>query len=83
MPLGYGPACKAKVSRLDENIAALCFCLNSSKSDDLKPMHSAQAQSVRVMKKYILVLLVTTVATLQEVRINVYLSLIPSQVLMF
>ena len=35
-------------------------------------MHSAQAQSVRVTKKYILVLLVTIVATLQEVRINVY-----------
>jgi len=26
-PLGYGPACKAKVSHLDENIAALCFWL--------------------------------------------------------
>jgi len=37
-----------------------------------EPMHSAQAQNVRVMKKYILVLLVTIVATLQEVRINVY-----------
>jgi len=34
-------------------------------------MHSAQAQSVRVTKKYILVLLVTIVATLQ-MRINVY-----------
>ena len=44
-------------------------------------MHSAQ--SVRVTKKYILVLLATIVATLQEVRINEYLSLIPSQVLMF
>ena len=33
---------------------------------------STQAQSVRVTKKYILVLLVTIVATLQEVRINVY-----------
>jgi len=48
-----------------------------------EPIHSAQAQSVRVTKKYILVLLVTIVATLQEVRINVYLSLIPNQVLMF
>ena len=37
-----------------------------------EPMHSAQAQSVRVAKKYILALLVATVATLQEVRINVY-----------
>jgi len=36
-----------------------------------EPMHPAQAQSVRVMKKYILVLLVTIVATLQEVRISV------------
>jgi len=35
-------------------------------------MHSAQAQSVRVTKKYILALLVTSVATLQVVRINVY-----------
>jgi len=33
-----------------------------------EPMHSAQAQSVRVRKKYLLDLLVTTVATLQEVR---------------
>jgi len=35
-PLGYGPACKAKFSHLDENIAALYFWLNSSKSDDLR-----------------------------------------------
>ena len=35
-PLGYGPACKANVSHLDKNIAALCFWLNSSKSDDLR-----------------------------------------------
>jgi len=35
-------------------------------------MHSAQAQSVRVTKQYILVLLVTIVATLQEMRINGY-----------
>jgi len=48
-----------------------------------EPMHSAQAQSVRATKKYILVLLVTSVATFQEVRMNVYLSLIPSHVLMF
>jgi len=39
-------------------------------------MHSAQAQSVRVKKKYLLDLLVTIVATLQEVRINVYFILI-------
>jgi len=37
-----------------------------------EPMHSAQAQSVRVTKKYNLVFLATTVATLQEVKINVY-----------
>ena len=37
-----------------------------------EPMHAAQAQSVRVTKKYILVVLVTIVATLQEVRISVY-----------
>jgi len=37
-----------------------------------EPMHSAQAQIVRVTKKYILVLSVTIVATLQEVWINVY-----------
>jgi len=31
-----------------------------------EPIHSAQAQSVRVTKKYILVLLASIVATLQE-----------------
>jgi len=35
-PLGYGPACKAKVAHLHQNIAALCVWLNSSKSDDLR-----------------------------------------------
>jgi len=35
-----------------------------------EPMHSAQAQSVRGKKKYLLDLLVTIVATLQEVRTN-------------
>jgi len=39
-------------------------------------MHSAQAQSVRVKEKYLLVLLITIVATLQEVRIYVYFILI-------
>jgi len=34
--LGYGPICKEKVSHLDETISALIFCLNSSKSDDLR-----------------------------------------------
>jgi len=37
-----------------------------------EPIHSAQAQSVRAKEKYLLDLLVTIVATLQEVRINVY-----------
>ena len=37
-----------------------------------EPMHSAQAQRVRVTKTYLLVLLVTIVTTLQEVRKNVY-----------
>jgi len=41
-----------------------------------EPTHSAQVQSVRVArKKYRLDLLVTIVATLQEVRINVYFIL--------
>jgi len=35
-----------------------------------EPIHSAQAQNVRVTKNYILVLLVTMVATLQEVGIH-------------
>jgi len=35
-PLDYRPACEAKVLHLDENIAALCFWLNSNKSDDLR-----------------------------------------------
>ena len=39
-------------------------------------MHSAQTQSVRVKEKNIFYLLVTIVATLQEVRINVYFILI-------
>jgi len=34
-PLSYGPACKANVSHWDKDIA-LCFWLNSSKSDDLR-----------------------------------------------
>jgi len=37
-----------------------------------EPVHSAHAQSVRVTKKYILVLLVTNVVAFQEVMINVY-----------
>ena len=41
-----------------------------------EPMHLAQAQSVRVKEKNIFYLLVTIVATLQEVRINVYFILI-------
>jgi len=41
-----------------------------------EPMHSAQAQSVRVKEKYLFDLSVTIVATLQEVRINIYFVLI-------
>jgi len=41
-----------------------------------EPMHSAQAQSVRVKEKYLLDLLVTIVVALQEVRINIYFILI-------
>ena len=37
-----------------------------------EPMHSAEAQSVRVKEKYLLDLLATIVGTLQEIRINVY-----------
>jgi len=49
-----------------------------------EPMHSAQTQSVKVMRKYLLVLLVTIVATLQLVRINVYFIFDSySQVLIF
>ena len=41
-----------------------------------EPMHPTQTQSVRVKEKNIFYLLVTIVATLQEVRINVYFILI-------
>jgi len=41
-----------------------------------EPMHSAQAQTERVKEKCLLDLLVTIVATLQEMRINVYHMLI-------
>jgi len=41
-----------------------------------EPMHLGQTQSVRVTKKHHLDVLVTIVAILQEVRINVYLILI-------
>jgi len=37
-----------------------------------EPMHSAQEQSVRVREKISFGLLVAVVATLQDVRINVY-----------
>jgi len=37
-----------------------------------EPMHSAEPQSIRVTEKYHFDLLVTIVATLQEVRINVF-----------
>ena len=41
-----------------------------------EPIHSTQTQSVRDKEKNIFYLLVTIVATLQEVRINVYFTLI-------
>ena len=41
-----------------------------------EPMDSTQTQSVRVQEKNIFYLLVPIVATLQEVRINVYFILI-------
>ena len=41
-----------------------------------EPMHSTQTQSARVIEKNIFDLLVTIVATLQEVSINVYFILI-------
>jgi len=41
-----------------------------------EPMHSAQAQSVRVKEKYLLALLVAFVATLQDVRTNAHFVLI-------
>jgi len=43
-----------------------------------EPMHSAQAQSVKVKEKYLLICWspLPRLATLQEVRINVYFILI-------
>ena len=41
-----------------------------------EPMHSTQTQSARVKEKNIFYLLVTIVATLQDVRINAYFILI-------
>jgi len=71
-PLDYAPACKAKVSHLDEIIAAFCFWLNSSKSDDLRSNAFSTSTKCKSHEKINLVLLVTIVATLQEVKINVY-----------
>jgi len=65
--IGYAPACKAKFSHLDKNIAALCCWLNSSKSDDSR--NNAFGKSTKCKHHE---LLVTTVTTLQEVRINAY-----------
>jgi len=41
-----------------------------------EPMHSAQAQSLRVKEKISFGIVVTIAATLQEIRINVYFILI-------
>ena len=70
-PLGYTPTCKAKVSHLDENIAALCFWLDSSKSDDLQTNEFSTSTKCKSHEKIYLVLLVTIVVTLQEMRIYV------------
>jgi len=68
---------KANASHLDENIAALWVWLNSSKSDDLwTNTFSTGTKRSSQGKKYLLYLLVTIVATLQEARINVYFILI-------
>jgi len=67
--------CKANVSHVDENIAALWVLLNSGKSVDLRITvfsTGTKSQSVRVTEKYLLDLLATIVATLQEMRISVY-----------
>jgi len=44
--------CKANVSHLDENIAAVWVWLNSSKSDDLRA--NAFSTSTKSRKKYLL-----------------------------
>jgi len=67
--------CKANVSYLDENIAALWVWLNSSKSDDLRTNAFRTSTKCKSHgKKHLLV--VTIVVTLQEVKINVYFVLI-------
>ena len=67
--------CKANVSHLDENVAALWVWLNSRKSDDVRTTAFStitKSQIVRVTEKISLDLLDTIVATLQEVSENVY-----------
>jgi len=67
--------CKANVSHSGENIAALWVWLNTCKSDDLRTkciQHKVQESR----KKYFVDLLVTIVATWQEVKLNVYFILI-------
>jgi len=81
-PLAKRLPVKQKFHTLDENTAALCFWLNSSKSDDLRTIAFSTSTKCKSHEKYILVLLVTIVATLQDTRVNAYLSLIPRQVLM-
>jgi len=69
--------CKANVSDLDENVAALCVWLNASKSDDLRTNAFSRIETFESQwKKYLFYLLVNIVTTLQKVRINVYFFLI-------
>ena len=67
--------CKANVSQLDENNAALWVWLNSSKSDDLRTNAFSTSTKCKSQRKNNLDLSVIIVATLQEARINVYFIL--------
>jgi len=71
-PLGYGPAYKTKFSHLDENIAALCFWLNSSKSDDLRTNAFSTSTKCKSHEKIYFGFVDHHCRALQEVRINVY-----------
>ena len=64
------------MSHLDENTAALWIWLNSSKSDDLRTDAFSTSAKCKSQGKIPFGLLVTIVATLQEVRIIVYFILI-------
>ena len=66
---------QSKVSHLDENVAALWVWLNSYKSDDLHTNTFSTSTKCKSQGKKSF-LLVISVATLQEVRINVHFILI-------